>query len=285
MTNANLHPHRAPFSFRGWAPLRASPSPLVAEVARLRREVRRLESALHMREHATAIGLHELRQPLSVLLMAAGHLGKGAVGMEKACADRVRAGAQRLDRLVEDLSDASLLESGRFTLHVRPTDVVQLVADSVAHLGSRALISIEGDIPRVDVDGRRVEQILTNLLSNAQKYGSPEAAPRVSIACSQDAVIVTVLNTGRGLAEDERIQVFEPYYRGRERRREAPGLGLGLYICKRLVEEHGGRIWTDGDALHTRFSFSIPTSDAAARPSEARMIAQRPSGADRERSG
>jgi signal transduction histidine kinase len=121
-----------------------------------------------------------------------------------------------------------------------------------------------------------------NLLLNAQKYGRHGTPPCVSLARRDGAVVVTVLNDGPSLAEDERIKVFEPYYRGRERKPEATGLGLGLYICKRLVEEHGGRIWTDGDALHTRFSFSLPIAVVAPRSSEMRLVAHRPSAPHRD---
>jgi signal transduction histidine kinase len=281
-SSIHLHPHLAPSPFRGLARTVPASSPLVAEVARLKGEVRRLESALRMRDHATALALHELRQPLSVLVMAATYLERGAGGSEKVCADRLRAAALRLDGLIADLSDTSFLESGRFALQVKSTDVTQVVAASLARLGSEALISIEGDVPPVEADPRRVEQILTNLLSNAQKYGSQGTAPRVSIARRHGVVVVTVVNDGPSLAWDERLKVFEPYYRGHERRPAATGLGLGLYICKRLVEEHGGRIWTDGDSLHTRFSFSLPIPEDVPRSSETRLIAQSPSASPRD---
>jgi two-component system sensor histidine kinase KdpD len=83
-----------------------------------------------------------------------------------------------------------------------------------------------------------------------------------------------VLNEGPSLANDERLKVFEPYYRGRERKAEARGLGLGLYICKKLIEEHGGRIWSDGDARCTRFSFSLPIPEDVSRSSQTRIVVQ-----------
>jgi signal transduction histidine kinase len=286
MTNSiRLNPHVAPPPFRGLARAGAASSPLLAEVARLRAEVRRLQSALRTRHDTTAVVLHELRQPLSVIVTAAAYLGKAAVGAEKACAERIRAGALRLDRLIDDLSDESFLGSGRFSLQVKPTDVAQVVAASVAHLGSYASISVEGDIPSVVADPRRVEQVVANLLSNAQKYGRQGTAPSISIERRDSVVVVTVLNEGPSLAEDERFKVFEPYYRGRERRPGALGLGLGLHICKKLVEEHGGCIWTDGDALQTRFSFALPIPRDAARSSETRIVAHGPSALHPERSG
>ncbi len=174
MTNSNrLLRGIAPSSLRGLARTAATPSPIVAEVARLQGEVRRLESVLRARESSTALVLHELRQPLSVLMLAAAYLAKASVGPAKLWASRVHAAALQLDGLIADLNDTSFLDSGRFTLQAQSTDVTGLVAESVTRLGWEATISVEGDIPRVALDPRRVEQILTNLLSNARKYGSP----------------------------------------------------------------------------------------------------------------
>ncbi len=275
MANSNsLRRDAEPSSPRGLAHAESPPSGMVAEITRLQGEIRRLESVLSARENAIALVIHELRQPLSVIVIAAAYVEKGALGPVKAWAHRVRAAVSRLDGLVADLNDASFLESGRFTLELKSTDVACLVAASVARFGAEASISVEGDIPCVELDPRRVEQILTNLLSNAQKYGSSATAPRVSIARRHDAVVVTVLNEGPSLANDERLKVFEPYYRGRERKAEARGLGLGLYICKKLIEEHGGRIWSDGDARCTRFSFSLPIPEDVSRSSQTRIVVQ-----------
>jgi signal transduction histidine kinase len=98
--------------------------------------------------------------------------------------------------------------------------------------------------------------------------------PRISITRLHGVVVVTVLNDGPSLADDERTKVFERYYRGRERASAAKGLGLGLYICKKLIEEHGGRIWSDGDAFHTSFSFSLPIPEEVPRSSEIRLVVQ-----------
>jgi signal transduction histidine kinase len=252
------------------------------EVARLRAEVKRVEAALRMRDDAMALVLHELRQPLNLLVLDAAYLGRGAVGGEKARVDRMRGAAARLDELVADLSDVSFLASGRFALDLKSTDVARVVADSVARVDAEALISVEGDIPLALADARRVEQVLTNLLSNARKYGTRKTPPCVAIARRDDDVVVTVLNDGPSLGSDERSKVFEAYYRGRERRSEAKGLGLGLYICRRLVEEHGGRIWTAGDAHHTRFSFSLPIVVEARGSSETRLVAKSRSTLDRD---
>jgi len=245
---------------------------LVAEVARLRGENARLEASVRMRDERTALVVHELRQPLSLLILTAALLGPRTAGDEKRLLESLRKGGTRLSSIVSDLSDTSLLESGAFALHLAPTDISGLVATSIERFDPRALVSVDGDIPLLDVDPLRVEQILTNLLVNAQKYGSKESVPSIAIARGAGIVVVTVTNEGCAVSDDERIKIFEPYYRGRDRKPDARSLGLGLYICRRLVEEHGGRIWTDGDSSYARFSFSLPVPEPAPRVSEQRII-------------
>jgi signal transduction histidine kinase len=241
--------------------------------ARLRGEVAHLRALARTREERMALVVHDLRQPLNLLVMAAAHLANRSKGDEQRMLERLRAGGLRLEAMVSDLLDASLLGSGTFALHVTRADLASLVAESVERLASNALVVLEGEIPPLDVDPERVGQIVTNLLVNAQKYGRAGVAPRVSVARRDGVVVVSVTNAGGGISEDERTKVFEAYYRGRGRTPGAQGHGLGLYICKRLVEAHGGRIWTDGDSSQTRFSFSLPVPDAdSPRVSETRVV-------------
>ncbi len=249
-----------------------TPSRLVAEVTDLRAEVERLQGAIRTRDQRAAFVVHELRQPLSLLILIASSLARRKSGAERDELERLCAAGLRLDSLVSDLNDASFLESGQFTLDVTPTDLVGLTRETLGQHMPQAQFLVQGEIPPVDLDRRRVEQILTNLLANAQKYGNARTTPRVEIARSGEVVVVSVTNEGSGIADDERTKVFEPYYRGRGRAPGTRGLGLGLYICRRLVEEHGGTIWTDGDALHTRVSFSLPVTDPAARASGMRFV-------------
>ncbi len=243
-----------------------------AEVARLRAEIARLEGGIRLRDQRTELVMHELRQPLNLLVLVASRLAKYAQGDQQRELEGLRVHGLRLNRLVSDLSDASLLESGRFALHLASTDLVGLTEGALEQHEPRPHVSVEGDIPPVDADPRRVEQILTNLLVNAQKHGSAHSAPRIAIARKDGVVVVSVTNEGGGISDDERTKVFEPYYRGRSRAPGARGLGLGLYICRRLVEEHGGKIWTDGDASHTRVSFSLPILEAEDRPSGTHLV-------------
>jgi signal transduction histidine kinase len=247
-----------------------------AQVAQLRAEVERLKEAIRLRDQRTAFVMHELRQPLSVLLLASASLSRRSGDPERHELERLYAGALRLDSLVSDLNDASFLESGRFALHITRTDLIVLIDAAVDRHEPCPEVSVEGEIPPMDLDAHRIDQVLMNLLVNAQKYGRSHSVPRVGVARRGGVVVVSVTNDGGNISDDERTKVFEPYYRGRDREPETRGLGLGLYVCRRLVEEHGGRIWTDGNASQTRFSFSIPVPDPAARPSGIRLMGTEP---------
>jgi signal transduction histidine kinase len=263
----------APLRARRAARFNAARPRLVAKAARLRGEVTRLRANARARDEWMALVIHELLQPLTTLLVTASHLAQRAADEGKPPLERLRHAGLRLAAMISDLSDRSSLESGTFALEIVPTDIASLVATSVARLAPGALVSVEGEIPWLDVDPRRVEQILANLLVNAQKYGSGRSPPSVAVARQHDEVVIAVTNDGIALSSDERTRVFERSYRSPGRNPGTPGLGLGLYICKQLVEEHGGRIWTDGDPAHARFSFSIPIRQSASRASETRVIA------------
>jgi signal transduction histidine kinase len=165
-----------------------------------------------------------------------------------------------LDRMITDLTDMALLESGRFALRVSSHDVALLVEGVVSRHLFRAKVTGDFTLPPVNADPLRVEQILLNLLGNAAKYGGPEGVAGVNIARQGGAAIISVTNEGSAIPEDERSRVFDAYYRARGHQANTSGLGLGLYICRKLVEQHGGQIWTDGDASQTRFTFSLPFS-------------------------
>jgi signal transduction histidine kinase len=230
----------------------------ILDRARLRDEVGRLAATLRLREGHSALVAHDLRQPLNVILLNAAALARRGDAGDKTNLDRLQRGGSRLNRMISDLNDVSYVESGHFRLAVALTDVVALVKTVVAGHGPSTLISVEGEIPRMHVDPHRIEQVLSNILTNAEKYGRSGAAPRIEVRRDARAVLVSVSNEGGAIREEERTKVFDPYYRTHDHKPEVPGLGLGLYICRRLIEEHGGRIWTDSESSRTRFTFSLP---------------------------
>jgi signal transduction histidine kinase len=104
----------------------------------------------------------------------------------------------------------------------------------------------------------RLRQVLVNLIDNAAKHGPPDSAIRVTVEQKGNEVETFVCDEGPGLPPEEAERIFGPYYQVRQGgRQQAKGLGLGLYVSRQIVEEHGGRIWLD-TTDHTSFCFTIP---------------------------
>jgi signal transduction histidine kinase len=141
--------------------------------------------------------------------------------------------------------------------------LVRAVVERTAALtqGHPVRVDVAGEIPPLELDPERIEQILDNLLSNAAKYSYPTTEIVVEIERCGAAVEVSVTNQGDGIAPEELPRLFRRFYRTVEARAgQVAGVGLGLYITKGLVEAHGGRIWAESTpGQTTTFRFTLPT--------------------------
>jgi signal transduction histidine kinase len=179
------------------------------------------------------------------------------------------ANADLLDRLSRDLSLLLAADREPFDVQLESVDVARLVREVASRLVAASSIaepSIHAGPGRLvgRVDAQRIEQVLVNVLRNASQYGVLGAPLELFVARSGDAIRVDVVNAGRGPTPDERARLFEPYVRLDPKR---PGVGLGLYVSRGIVEAHGGRIWMDVEGDRTRVSFTVPSrSVRAARP-------------------
>jgi signal transduction histidine kinase len=169
--------------------------------------------------------------------------------------------------MIDELLDATRLEAQRMTLTPKAVDVAALareVCERTANVtaGHPVLVREAGAPREAWADPARVEQVIANLVSNAAKYGAPGSEIRVDVDGSGDAVEVTVTNQGRGLAPDELPRLFQRFMRSRASVAEGTtGIGLGLYICKGLVEAHGGRMWAESTPGETTsFHFTLPAA-------------------------
>ena len=178
--------------------------------------------------------------------------------------------ADHMSGLIADLLDAGRIDSGMLSVSPEPAEVGELVERARStFLGGGAghdiLINLAPDLPRVMADRRRIEQVLNNLFSNAARY-SPESAP-IRVTAVRDGVhaAISVSDEGRGVAPENLAHLFSKYTGGAGGGREAGtlGAGLGLAICKGLVEAHGGRIRAEsgGSGQGTRITFTIPVAE------------------------
>ena len=173
--------------------------------------------------------------------------------------------AHRLERLIEDLLSISQIERGNFTVNCAPVVMDELV-ERVVQTASRPIELVPGGPCAIaQADAGRVEQVLHNLVRNAEKYSSPDGRIAVATAQVDDQVIVTVSDEGPGIAKEDQEIIFERFRRlGEELTRSSGGTGLGLYIARRLVEAMGGRIWVESDPGEgSRFRFTLPCADGA----------------------
>ena len=209
---------------------------------------------------------HELRSPLtsvkgytSLMLSRWDRLRDE---QKRTMLEQVHHDADRVTRLVTELLDISRLETGRLVLRRQMVDLPKLAASVVEKVGMAipeldCSVTFDADVPHVYADPDKVEQVLTNLVENAAKYGSPKAM-RVTGELVEQAVAVSVRDTGEGIPADDLPRVFTKFFR-RDHGRPT-GTGLGLWISQGLVEAHGGHL-TASSVLGegSTFTFTLPT--------------------------
>jgi signal transduction histidine kinase len=169
--------------------------------------------------------------------------------------DKIRSSSKFMLSLINDLLDISTIESGRLNLDKKSSDLVQLVEANVGlnmvlagQKSMRIDLASDPDVPRVEVDPLKVEQVLNNLLSNAIHYAPQGTRIAVRVRHQGDEAIVSVQDEGRGIAPEDIGNLFRPF--GRAKTLSTGGersTGLGLAIARRIVEGHGGRIWVESE--------------------------------------
>ena len=180
--------------------------------------------------------------------------------------------AEHMRSLMSDLLDMARIETGTLSVSPQPADVTRLVDEAKNRFltaGGRNELQLElaPDLPLVMADGRRIVQVIGNLLSNAARY-SPELSP-IGLVAARDGVhvAISVVDEGAGLAPEHVPQLFGKYSRldNQERRGSLAGSGLGLAICRGIVEAHGGRIHAEspGPGMGSRFTFTLPSAGDA----------------------
>ncbi|HXH84133.1 MAG TPA: DUF4118 domain-containing protein [Candidatus Tectomicrobia bacterium] len=235
-----------------------------ARAARLHAETERLRSTL-----LTSIS-HDLRTPLATITGAATTILERGQQLDPATRhellESVRDEADRLNRLVQNLLQMTRLESGalqpRKDWHPLEEIVGAALARLATALGARTVsVALPPDLPLVPVDDVLLEQVLLNLLDNAIKHTPADSAILIRATAGEAAVTVEVADRGPGLPPGDEDRVFEKFYQASDRGRR--GAGLGLAICRGIIEAHGGRMRAhsgpDGGAT---FAFTLPLSDA-----------------------
>ena len=208
---------------------------------------------------------HELRTPLTVVLgslKTAKTPGLTPQDIESLVENAIE-GGESIDAIIQNLVELSRAQSGRLNLaarNVRVRDIIPLVLDKVHLQYPRHIFNIT--VPEqsyaVAVDPIRIERVIYNLVENAAKYSPEGSEITVSLACRDSEIVLSVADHGIGFPRERQSELFEPFRRLVSQSEYAKGLGLGLVVCKRLVEAHGGRIWVESKlGQGSTFFFSI----------------------------
>lgn len=232
-------------------------------------ELERSRSALAQihaeREALMRVVVHELRTPLQTLRLLAALCRDNPGDMDRlrAMPETVEKQVSRIIRIIDDLSDVTRIEMGTLRVQPREADLVVVVREAMEHFGSASAshtLVIEASDPiRLCLDVERIEQVVINLLSNAVKYSPPHSQVHLSVSRTGHRARVEVRDQGIGIEPHALSQVFDRYFRTSTGKSQAEGVGLGLYICKHLIETHGGMIGVDSQvARGTTFWFELP---------------------------
>ena len=250
-------------------PSQGGETPFVAAIVR---DISAIKGAGGVKSDFVSLVSHELRTPLALIKGYIATLLKPEVKLDVGTERRFREGineaADRLTLIVNNFLSASRIESGLFRPHLKEIDIRLVVERVVSELGESAHGRLElrctGKDFKIVADSEQIALVLNNLVGNAIKYaGDDESLPiRITVGARKNDIVIAVRDRGIGIPSQLRERIFEKFYRGPESV-SAPGSGLGLYICQKVVEAHGGNIGLNDDSgAGTEIRFTIPRRDA-----------------------
>jgi signal transduction histidine kinase/HAMP domain-containing protein len=234
--------------------------------------------AIRARDEFLSIASHELRTPVAIIRTSAQMLvraqTRGDLNVERLArsTQSIDEATGRLTRLIEDLLDVSRIRTGRLPLETSTLDLAALLRSLAERYEDqlderhKLVLKTAPQGPLVTADAGRLEQVLTNLIENAIKYSPDGGEIRVGLRRQDGGALLTVQDPGIGLSEGANELIFQPFGRApNAAERHIPGLGLGLYICRSIIDRHGGRIWAEsaGPGRGTTMSVWLPTEVSA----------------------
>ncbi len=216
---------------------------------------------------------HEFKTPLTAMKAAVSSLlaDESASAADKELLQVVDEETDRLTWLVDESVQIARIEAGRMELRKRPQAVARLIHEALdrmaSALESRTVEARVGDaIPPVLADGELVLIVLRQLLDNAVKYSPPDSPIVIEASERDGSVVVTVIDCGPGIPEEDLSRLFEKFYRGPHAREKVPGIGVGLAIAREIVRGHGGDIRVVSyPGRGSEFSFVLPLRDQETR--------------------
>jgi signal transduction histidine kinase len=228
-----------------------------------------IKESQQRKDEFIGIASHELKTPLTTI--------KGYIDVlnsmenqqpQKQFVEKALGSVQKLEGLIKDLLDVSKIQSGQLKLTITRfyiDDVIDETIDAVKMVSAshKIIRKKSGNRLIVSADRQRIEQVLENLLSNAIKYSAGEQEVWVDTEVTKSAIIISVKDFGKGVPKEEHQNIFERFYRSKDSSVHISGFGLGLYICRDIINRHNGKIWVESDLKGSTFYFSLPLKKQA----------------------
>lgn len=241
------------------------------------RQARELQQEDELRRSFLSYITHEFRTPLASLktsfeLIQEAEVMRGLDDPYQRLLVNVNRSIATLGQLINDMSEVANLSAGGVVLdktETAPEAIIHPVIEMTSPLShlknQRLVVKIRPDLPKLMADARRLEQVLTNILSNAIKYTPPGGTIKTVVSRENGSIKFAVSDTGRGIPKEDLDKVFDPFYRVPQQSSDrTPGTGLGLAFAKSLVELHGGNIWVQSEPDQgSTFFFTIPLETIA----------------------
>jgi signal transduction histidine kinase len=207
-----------------------------------------------MKDEFLSMASHELKTPITSIKIFCDLVARGYDVARPELVAILGRQSDHLVRLVNDLLDVSRLQLGRMPLETSPLNLVELVSRLCAqrrYVCQKHVVTCaqDGDKITVKGDAARLEQVFSNLLENAHKYSPQASEIAVRICRRAGKAIVEVQDEGVGISPEHLPRIFELFFKpaSQQGKAEFPGLGVGLYVCRSIVERHGGRIWAESE--------------------------------------
>lgn len=253
---------------------------LTRELAQKNDELAKLNA---LKNQFLGMAAHDLRKPIGLILSYAEFVideaGAALSAEHRDFLQTIHGAADRMRRVVDDFLDVSLIEAGRFSLDEQPAQLADLARAAVTLVklaAAKREVGITTDLDATPgtllVDGAKIEQVLTNLLSNAVEHSPPGGTVTLSSLRLPDEIRIEVADCGPGITPEQQQRLFQSFARGQAARKSTGerSIGLGLAIARKVVEAHGGRMFVDSEpGRGSVFGFTLPASRLGAAPAPA----------------
>ena len=214
--------------------------------------------------------MHEFKTPLTSIITSAGLLAEelplSPDDPKTRLISNILTSAYNLEARASELLDLAKLEAEGFQLELEPADINTVIYNAVDQISptinsrnQSLTLNLAHHLPKTIADSLRIEQVLLNLLSNATKFTPEGGSISLTSTKQNDHIVIKVQDSGSSIPLEEQTKVFQLYYRLRDAKEHIPGTGLGLTLCKHLIELHGGTIWVESQqSKGSTFAFSLP---------------------------